>query len=208
MAERWLRSRSGTRDEEINDNADNIDLDSDNTYLESGADIAVGANPTVQSLVVTTHDNNNVMLSNITTSHVQDLLATVMTALQAESSKQTAAFQTEVAKLTETLKMQFRQENEKLAASLTESFEAANAKLREEFNVKLKHEIKGVSERVDTLKKDTEHSIDNLTKSVENVSEGVSARVNAHVVQTSNELDKQGQEIITSSKVVLKNVEK
>ena len=70
MAQRRLRSRSGTRDEEINDNADNIDMDSNNTYLESGADIAVGANPTVQNLVVTTHDNNNATLSNITTSHL------------------------------------------------------------------------------------------------------------------------------------------
>ena len=160
MAQRRLRSWSGTRDE-INDNADNIDLDSNNTYLESGANIAVGANPTVQNLVVTTHDNNNATLSNIT-SHLQDLLATVMTAIQAESSKQTAAFQTEVAKLTETLKMQFRQENEKLAASLTERFGAANAKLREEFNVKLKHEIQGVSERVEAVKRETEHGINNL----------------------------------------------
>ena len=160
MAQRRFRSRSGTGDEEINDKTDNIDMNSNNTYLESGADIAVGANPTVESLVVTTHDNN-ATLSNIT-SHLQDLLATVMTAIQAESSKQTAAFQREVAKLTETLKMQFRQENEKLAASLTERFEAANAKLREEFNVKLKHEIQGVSERVDALKRETEHGINNL----------------------------------------------
>ena len=154
MAERWLRSRSGARDEEIIANADNIDMDSDNTYLKSGADIAVRTNPTEQNLVVTTHDNNNATLSNITTSHLQDLLATIMTAIQAESSKQTAAFQTDVDKLTETLKMQFRQENEVLAASWTERFEAANAKLREEFNVKLKHEIQGVSERVDALKRD------------------------------------------------------
>jgi hypothetical protein len=38
------------------------------------------------------------------------------------------------------------------------------------------------------------------------VSEGVSARVNAHVVQTRKELDEQGLEIITSSKVVLISV--
>jgi head-tail adaptor len=98
-------------------------MDSDNTYLESEADITVRANPTVQNLEVTGHDNNNATLSNITASHLQDLLATVMTAIQAESSKQTAAYQKEVAKLTETLKIQFRQENEKLAASLTESFD-------------------------------------------------------------------------------------
>ena len=129
-----------------------------------------------------------------------------MAAIQAESSKQTAAFQTQVAKLTEILEAKFRQENEKLAASLTERFEAANAKLREEFNVKLRHEIQCVSERVDIMKNDTEHGINNLTKSVENVSKGMNARVNAHIVQTRKELDKQGQEIINSSKVVLASI--
>jgi hypothetical protein len=94
-------------------------------------------------------------LPNITTSQLQYLLATVMTAIQAESSKQTAAFQTEVAKLTETLETKFRQENERLATSLTERFEAANAKLREEFNVELQQEIQCVSEKVDILKRDT-----------------------------------------------------
>jgi len=207
MAERWLRNRSGTRDEEIIDNAGNRDTDSNNIYLESGAYIAVRANHTVQNLVVTTHDNNNTKLTNISTSHLQDLRDNVMTAIQAESSKQTAAFQTELAKLTKTLKMQFRQENEKLAASLTERFEAASAKLREEFNVKLQHEIQGVSETVDALKGDTEHSINYLSKSVENVSEVVSARVNAHEMQMRKELEKKGQEIITSSKVVLTSVE-
>jgi phosphopantetheine adenylyltransferase len=64
------------------------------------------------------------------TPQLQDLFATVMTAIQTEGNKQTASFQAEVAKLTETLKMQFKQENEKLAASLTERFEAANTKLR------------------------------------------------------------------------------
>jgi hypothetical protein len=132
MAERWLRSRSGTRDEDSFDKTDNIDIDSDSTYLESEANIAVRANPTgegsVQNSVVAAHDSNNTTLSNITTLQLQDLLATLMTAIQAESSKQTAAFQTELAKQTETLKTQFRQENEKPAASLTEKFEAANTK--------------------------------------------------------------------------------
>ena len=73
-------------------------------------------------------------------------------------SKRLHFFKIEVAKLTENLKMQFRQENEKLAASLTESFEAASAKLREEFHVKLEHEFQGISETVDAIKRDTEHS--------------------------------------------------
>jgi len=106
MAERWLRSRSGTHDEGSFDNAENIDLDSE---LEAG--ITVRANPTVevgvQNSEVTARDSNNANLSNITTSQLQDLLTTVMAAIQAESCKQTGAFQTEVAKLTETRKVQF-----------------------------------------------------------------------------------------------------
>ena len=87
-------------------------------------------------------------------------------------------------------------------------FEGANAKLRKEFNVKLQHEIQRASERVDALKWDTERSINCLTNSAKNMSEVVSARVNAQAVQTRKELDKKRQEIITTSKVVLKNVEK
>jgi hypothetical protein len=156
----------------------------------------------VQKSEVTALDSNNANVSNITTVQLQELLATVMTAIQAESIKQTAAFQTEVVKLTETLK----QENEKLATSLTERFEAANTKMREEFNSKLQHEIQNVFDRVDTLTRNTEHDIDNLTKSVENFSEEISKRVNAHIVQTRKEIDKQGQEIATSSKSVLASI--
>ena len=133
MAERWLRSWTGPRDQGSFDDADKIDLDSESTYLGSEATITVRANPTgegsLQNSVVAAHNSDNATLANITTLQLQDLLATVMTAIQAESSKQTAAFQTELAKLTETLKAQFRQQNEKLAASLTEKFEVANTKL-------------------------------------------------------------------------------
>ena len=63
MAQRWPRSRSGTRDEGSFDNTGNIDLDSNSTYLESKADITVRANPTVEISVqnweVTAHDSNN-----------------------------------------------------------------------------------------------------------------------------------------------------
>ena len=125
-AERWLRSRSGTCDGVNPDNEVNVGMDSNSTYFESEADIAVSANPTAEVGVQNSELSNT--LSNIT-SQLQDLLGTVMTAIQAESSKQTAAFQTEVAKFTETLEAKFRQENERIAASLTERFEAANAKL-------------------------------------------------------------------------------
>lgn len=57
---------------------------------------------------------------------------------------------------------------------------------------------------MDILKRDTEHDIDNLTKSVEYLCEGMSTRVNAHIVQTGKELKEQGQEIITSSESVSK----
>jgi DNA anti-recombination protein RmuC len=160
MADKWLSSRSSTRDDSFN-NINNTNMDSNNTILESKANITVRANPevevNVQNSEVAALDNNNATLSNITTSQSQDLLTTVMAAIQAESIKQTAAFQTEVAKLTETLKAQFRQENKKLATSLTERFEAPNAKLRKEFNAKLQHEIQGVSDRADILKRDTDH---------------------------------------------------
>jgi hypothetical protein len=51
---------------------------------------------------VAANDSNNATMSNIT-SQLQDLLTTVMAAVQAESTKQTAAFHKEVAKLTEPL---------------------------------------------------------------------------------------------------------
>jgi len=70
----------------------------------------------------------------------------------------------------------------------------------------LQHEIQGVSGKVNILKRDTEHGTDNLTKSVGDLSEEMSTRVSAHIVQTRKELDKQGQGIITSSKVVLTNI--
>jgi hypothetical protein len=123
MAERWLRSSSGTRDEGSFDNTKNIYVDSNSTYLESEADITVRANPRVEVRVqnseVTAHDGSNATLANSTSSPLQDLLTAIMAALQAEICKQTPAFQKEVAKVTETLKAQFSQENEKLAASLT-----------------------------------------------------------------------------------------
>jgi LPS O-antigen subunit length determinant protein (WzzB/FepE family) len=102
-------------------------MDSNNTCFESEANITVTANPAVEVSIQNSEDaaNNSstVKLSSVTTSQLQDLLATVMAAIQAESSKQTADFQAERAKQTETLKAQFKQENEKLATSLTERFE-------------------------------------------------------------------------------------
>ena len=67
----------------------------------------------------------------------------------------------------------------------------------------MQHEIQSVPDRVDILKIDTEHDIDNLTKSVEYLCEGMSKRVNVYIVQTRKERGKQGQEIITSSERVL-----
>ena len=57
-------------------------------------------------------------------------------------------------------------------------------KINGEFNAKLQHEFQGVSDRLDVLKGDSEHYNDNLTKSVECLSEGKSKRANADIVQT------------------------
>jgi hypothetical protein len=178
----------------------------DNIIVETEANSAVKANPVVevniQGAEFTNLSSDNAAMSNVTTSQLQDLFAAVMAAIQTESNKQTAAFQTEIVKMTETLKAQFQQENEKLAASLTERFEAANGRLREEFNVKLQQEIQGVSKKVDTLSSDIEHEIVCLNKSVEDLSEGLSQKLHVHIVQTRKEFDKQGQEIVTSSKTM------
>ena len=77
MAERWLRSRTGARDQGSFDDADNIDLDSESTYLGSEATITVRANPTgegsVQNSVVAAHDSNNATFANITTLQLRGL---------------------------------------------------------------------------------------------------------------------------------------
>jgi hypothetical protein len=70
----------------------------------------------------------------------------------------------------------------------------------------LQHEIQGVSDRVDMLSRDTGHEIDSLNKSVENLGKGLSKKMNAHITQTRKELDKQGQEIITSSKTMSETI--
>ena len=44
----WLRSRSGTCDGVNSGNEVNVGMDSNSTYFESEADIAVSANPTVE----------------------------------------------------------------------------------------------------------------------------------------------------------------
>jgi len=137
MADRWLRIWSGTCDGVNPNNAINVDMDSNSTYLESETDIAVSANPKVEFGVQNSEISTT--LSNIT-SQLQDLLANVMTAIQAENGKQTPAFQTEVAKLTENLEAKFRQEDEELAASFTESFEAA--KQSYEKNLMLNYNMK------------------------------------------------------------------
>ena len=47
-------------------------------------------------------------------------------------------------------------------------------KINGEFNAKLQHEFQGVPDRLDVLKRDSEHDNDNITKSVECLSEGKS----------------------------------
>jgi hypothetical protein len=93
-----------------------------------------------------------------------------------------------------------------LAASLTESFEAANAKLREEFSVKLQHEIQSVSYRVGILRRDTKHEVGSLNRSVENLGEGLRRKMHAHITQTRKKFDRQGKEIVYSSKTMLATI--
>jgi len=119
----------------------------------------------VQNSEVASQGKNHAILNN-TTTQLQDSFATVIAAIEAQSARQTAAFKTEITKLTANLKAQLKQENEKLATSLPEILEAANTKLRDKFNDKLQDEIRGVPDRVDILKRDTAHDIDNLTDSV------------------------------------------
>jgi hypothetical protein len=80
------------------------------TILEPQANTTVRANPTVEANVqnseIAAADSNYATISNIT-SQLRDLLTTVMTAIQAERIKQTAPFQTEVAKLTEPKRCNF-----------------------------------------------------------------------------------------------------
>jgi hypothetical protein len=93
VAAKWLGSKRG---EEIFDNVYNLDMDSNNTYFEVEANITSRANLTVEVSVqnseVAANVSNNATLSNISASQLQDLLATVMAAIQAESTRQTAAF--------------------------------------------------------------------------------------------------------------------
>jgi alpha-L-fucosidase len=70
----------------------------------------------------------------------------------------------------------------------------------------LQCEVQSVSDRADTLKRGTEHDINNSSVSVEYACEGMSEIVNAHIVQTRKELDTQGQGVITSSKTMLASI--
>jgi hypothetical protein len=76
----------------------NTKMNSNNIIIRSEANSAVRANPVVEVNVqdsdVTAVNSNNATMSNITTSQLQDLLVTVMAAIQTEIIKQTAAFQT------------------------------------------------------------------------------------------------------------------
>jgi hypothetical protein len=51
MRDRCLRSRNGTPDEYSFDNVYNLDIDSNNAYIDLEANVTVRANPTVEFVV-------------------------------------------------------------------------------------------------------------------------------------------------------------
>jgi hypothetical protein len=91
MAERPLRSRSRTRDEDSSDSVSNMNFTRDNIIVKSEANSTVKANPVMevntQNTEVAVFNSDNATISYITTSPLQDLFATVMTAIQTESNK-------------------------------------------------------------------------------------------------------------------------
>ena len=235
MADRWLRSTS--RSSSVGSDAgsaQNVDREADNaTCSDFEADITVRENPVTEMIegnsdfmptvkeIINSNVNVNVESTNISANQIQDMLQTVMAAIQSEGIKQTAALEARLtaesnkqiellnAKLTSavgSLKRELKEENEKFAASLIERFESANAKLREEFNSKLQSGIQFVSDKVDSLRNDTESKITNLRTSVDKSCERMSERMNAHIVQTRKELEIQGIEALTSSQSVLASV--
>jgi hypothetical protein len=132
----------------------------------------------------------------------------------AESAKQTAALVTtmdsKLASAIENLKSELKYEHEKLAVNLLARFESANVAIREELNAKISVEIKVVSDKIDNVSRDAGDRITTLKNTIESVRECMNERMNAHVVQTRKETDRQGQEITAASKVhclpVLRNI--
>jgi vacuolar-type H+-ATPase subunit I/STV1 len=106
----------------------------------------------------------------------------------------------------ENLKSELKYEHEKLAENLLARFESANAAIREELNAKISVEINVVSDNIDNVSRDAADRITTLKNTIESVRECMNERMNAHVVQTRKETDRQGQEITAASSSLLASI--
>jgi hypothetical protein len=222
MASRRLRNRNlAVVSQAGSDNSENKDV-SDNTCFESEAELTVRENPVLEqaeqntNTVVTNSDSvaictdPNVGEGSMSATQIQEFLATVMQIIQSEICKQTAALvATMDSKLTsaiEKLKSELSYENEKLAESLIARSESVNATIREELNAKISSEIRVVADRIDNVCRDAENKTTTLNNTIEGVRECMIERMNAHVVQTRKETDRQGQEITAASRQLLASI--
>jgi len=141
---------------------------------------------------------------------LQELLATLMQTVQSEICKQAASLvatmDSKLACAIENLKSELRYENEKLAESLIARSESANAAIREEFNAKFSSEIRVGSDKVDDVSRNAEIKITTLNNTIESVRECMNERMNAHVVQSRIETDRQGREITATSSPLLASI--
>jgi len=96
--------------------------------------------------------------------------------------------------------------NKKLAESLVARSEPANAAIREELNARISSEIRVVSDKTDTVSRDAENKFTTLNSTTESVRECMNERMNAHVVLTRKETDRQGQETTAASISLLASI--
>jgi hypothetical protein len=171
-------------------------------------------------------------VSGVSNTQLQELLSTLLQTIQSENCKQTAALEarltsesnklsaesakqiaalevninSKVASATEQLKLELRSENEKLAENLIAKCESANAAVQEEFNTKLSSEIKAIVDKLDDVSREYNNKFITLTNSIKNVQESMSERINAHVIQTRKEINKQGEEITAANSSLLASI--
>jgi hypothetical protein len=212
MSDRNLRSRSKSVDSREN-NIHSVDMSDDSTCYSREVECSVRENQisglaelnvnfeNIASGNATNNVVSNVQESNIAAIQLQDFLATVMQAIQAESAKQTAFLETRLAAASERQSV----ESAKIASAiehLTAKFETAHDNIRDELNVKLNSEIQIVSERLENVRKDHESEISNLSDVTDKRCESVLDGINVHISQTRKQLDVQGQEVVNASRAL------
>jgi hypothetical protein len=132
------------------------------------------------------------------------------TKLTTESAKQIAALEAKLDSLLapaiENLKSELRYENKKLTENLTARCQSANVAVQEEFNAKLSSEIRVVSDKTDDVSKEDENKFTTLNSTIKSMRECMNEMINAHVVQTRKETDRQVQEITPASSSLLASI--